>query len=151
MRCKRFAIGLAVLVTAIGIVGVAPAFAAKTIQSSGKLRAAPVESAGSKSTLAGAVKDSVSGQGAFVGVSTAAGTTVSGPFTVFFPNGTFRGTFTTTIAPNPDGTVALNNGKLKIKGGTGVFKGVTGTGTFSGTIDKKSVTALAYKAKMKLP
>lgn len=84
---------------------------------------------------------------------TATGTTatITGPFKLYFNQGTLHGTFKLKSTAGSGGTT-MSSGKLRITGGTGAFKRVGGTGTVSGTSTTPSngQTTSHYKAHLTL-
>ena len=77
--------------------------------------------------------------------------TVTGPFNLYFNQGTIHGTFKLKSTSGSSGTTT-SSGKLKVTGGTGAFKRAGGTGTISGTSTTPSngPTASHYKAHLTL-
>jgi hypothetical protein len=63
---------------------------------------------------------------------TAPGTGTIHPFAIFGPRGSLEGTFDVIGVRQPDGSVSLS-GSGKITGGTGVFRGATGSLSATGT------------------
>jgi streptogramin lyase len=61
----------------------------------------------------------------------------------YFPQGSLKEEGTNTIAPQPDGTVSFTS-ETKITGGTGKFKGATGTVTFTGTVPSLTTQVAAF-------
>ena len=61
------------------------------------------------------------------------GTTSTGTATVYAKRGTIRASVNNEIQPQPDGSASLP-GTFKVLGGTGVYRGATGNGTFTGTL-----------------
>lgn len=62
----------------------------------------------------------------------------------YFEGGTLKLTYTGKITPQPDGSLA-SAGEFKITGGTGVFKGATGSGTASTSAAQLPFTSLQSK------
>jgi hypothetical protein len=73
----------------------------------------------------------------------------SGAVTFFFGTGTLRGTYKTSFTV-ANRTVTYD-GTLKISSGTGDFKGVTGTGTITGTSSDAVHSRLTDKLALKIP
>lgn len=82
-------------------------------------------------------------------VRTNVGSQISATFTDFGPLGSFRGTFSGTGPLNPNGTSSFT-GKGRVTGGTGLYKGVTGSFTVSGAKPSgTSPSALIFKGTLK--
>jgi hypothetical protein len=77
----------------------------------------------------------------------------TGPFKMFFNDGTIKGTFKIAFRTTLDAAyklVAVNYaGTLKVTFGTGKFKKVKGTGTLSGVSPDAVKTALIYKLRLR--
>ncbi|HEY0346172.1 MAG TPA: hypothetical protein VGC59_16080 [Solirubrobacteraceae bacterium] len=73
----------------------------------------------------------------------------SGALTLFFDTGTLRGTYKTSFTV-ANKTVTYT-GTLKISSGTGDFKGVTGTGTITGSSSDAVHSTLTDKLTLKIP
>jgi hypothetical protein len=61
----------------------------------------------------------------------------------FGPRGSLKATFTGTGTLNPDGSTSFT-GSGKIKGGTGIYKHVTGTLSFTGSAPANSTAATQH-------
>gem|GEM_PF-3435416 len=77
----------------------------------------------------------------------------TGPFKLFFDQGTVSGTFTigfvTTLAPATYAITGVTyKGTLKLTKGTGSFRNVRGTGTVAGTSPDAVKTALQYRLRL---
>jgi hypothetical protein len=106
---------------------------------------------GDGSKLAGTINDKYLGAGAVVYNNAAAGPGVTIPFTVFGKNGSYKGTSTADVGPGGPGLV-ISNCTLKFKGGTGAYKGATGTGTCDGTGDASTGNfTVNYAGSVKVP
>jgi hypothetical protein len=73
------------------------------------------------------------GRSAIVLQSTANGPNATGKAVVYAKKGTVRATTANTIEPQPDGSTRFP-GTFKIVGGTGKYRGATGSGTFEGVV-----------------
>jgi hypothetical protein len=73
----------------------------------------------------------------------------NGAMTLFFGTGTLRGTYKTSFTV-AERTVTYD-GTLRISSGTGEFKGVTGTGTITGTSSDAVHSRLTDKLALKIP
>lgn len=58
----------------------------------------------------------------------------------FGPKGSLKAKLSGTGKPNPDGSTSFS-GSGEITGGTGIYKGATGTVSFTGTVPKGSTVA----------
>jgi hypothetical protein len=65
------------------------------------------------------------------------GSTSTGVAVLYAKRGTIRARVINEIQPQPDGSASLP-GTFRVLGGTGAYKGVTGSGTFSGTLPANS-------------
>lgn len=91
-------------------------------------------------TYSGSADGTVGGKtlhGAVIGTNTYTGLKFTGPATVFGPQGSVSATAIGTGAVNPTTGVISFTGPLKIKGGTGIYKGAKGTLTFTGGTTNK--------------
>jgi hypothetical protein len=61
----------------------------------------------------------------------------------YFPQGSLKEEATNTVTPQPDGTASFTS-ETKITGGTGKFKGATGTVTFTGTVPSLTTQVVAF-------
>ena len=73
----------------------------------------------------------------------------NGALTLFFSTGTLRGTYKTSFTV-ANKTITYD-GTVKISSGTGAFKGVTGTGTITGTSTDAVHSRLTDKLSLKIP
>jgi hypothetical protein len=79
----------------------------------------------------------------------ATGLEASGPIHSYSPQGSMQGTTTTKVALQPDGSVGLT-GEIKVTGGTGTFKGATGTLSFTASVPNLTapVAAIPYSGTL---
>jgi len=111
---------------------------------------------GSTAVLAGSWVTNLFGNGALIERVTITGHPTPTTFTFkgtevgFVANGTFKDTFTGTATVRPDGTQALTT-TGRITGGTGAYRGATGSFTFSGSttsgssvVSGRSVGTISY-------
>jgi hypothetical protein len=103
------------------------------------------------STLAGSTTGSL-GRGAVVYTTKAGpnGTTLV-KFTIFQATGSLIGTSTVTQTPGANGGPTVIKGPAKITGGTGAYKGATGSFTTNGTIASDGLVILKARGSFKLP
>jgi hypothetical protein len=81
--------------------------------------------------------------------NTISGTTSTGKAVIYTKNGTIRANATNELQPQPDGSVNTP-GTYKITGGTGRYRGASGTGTFEGGVPANStVFTLTVKGKIR--
>jgi hypothetical protein len=129
--------------------GATAAFAAtKTIKSSGTFQVRLLgQNPARENVFTGEIVDKKYGDGAVILHNKApSGGTVHGKFKAFFDGGTIAGTASNKLTVNPDGTATLSNGVLKVKRGTGAFRGVTGGGgTYSGTAASDGLVTVKYR------
>lgn len=83
------------------------------------------------------------------GTSSTAGAFDDGSLKLFFDTGTLRGTYKTSFTV-ADKTVTYD-GTLKVSSGTGAFRGVSGTGTITGTSTDAVHSKLTDKLTLKIP
>jgi hypothetical protein len=69
--------------------------------------------------------------------NTVTGSTSNGKAVIYTKSGTIRATATNQLEPQPDGSVNTP-GTFKITGGTGRYRGATGSGTFTGGVPANS-------------
>lgn len=130
------------------------ALAAKSRPDSGVFHASIQQQEGKDLYVAGNVKDKIYGRGAIVYVTRpipgAKGSLIvnARTVTVFFPNGSISGTGKATQVITGATSGVLKNGSFKLTKGTGIFKGKTMAGTFSGT-EKDSTFTVNYKDTIK--
>ena len=82
--------------------------------------------------FAGEAKGKPIGTAAMTARNQVSGSTSTGTAVVYAKRGTIRATIKNEIQPQPDGGSKLP-GTFKITGGTGRYKGATGSGTFNGS------------------
>jgi hypothetical protein len=115
-----------------------------TITTSG----APGPPVNGSDTFAGPVASNL-GNGAVTGGTTYAAPNFTSKFRVWAANGSYKGTLTGAGQLNPDGSASFS-GTGKVKGGTGKFRHVKGSFTFSGSQPKdSSVSTFNVKGKLK--
>jgi hypothetical protein len=86
----------------------------------------------SGSVYAGEVKGKPLGTAAIIARTQVSGTTSTGKVVIYAKRGTIRANVTNQIQPQPDGSGTFP-GSFKVTRGTGLYKGVTGKGSFDGT------------------
>lgn len=135
----RFRILLALtLALALVVVPGATGATKKTRALEGTIRMAIIGPNGdSGSKFAGAFAGRPTGRAALLFQNTITGSTSNGRAVLYTRRGTIRATATNEVQPQPDGSVNLP-GTFKITGGTGRFKGATGSGTFDGVLPANS-------------
>jgi hypothetical protein len=98
---------------------------------------------------AGEVVGKPAGRSAIVLKSTANGSDATGKATLYAKKGTIRATTANKIEPQPDGSVRFP-GTFKIVGGTGRYRGATGSGTFDAAVPPNSnVLEATLKGKVR--
>jgi|SRR4051794_25057997 hypothetical protein len=81
--------------------------------------------------------------------NTLTGSTSDGKAVLYTKRGTIKATATNEIQPQPDGSVKFP-GTFKITGGTGRYRGATGSGTFDGNQPANStVIEATFKGKIR--
>ena len=89
------------------------------------------------------------GRAALLFRNTITGTTSNGKAVLYTKRGTVKATATNEIQPQPDGSVKFP-GTFKITGGTGRYRGATGSGTFDGNQPANStVIEVTFKGKIR--
>jgi hypothetical protein len=91
----------------------------------------------SGSRFAGELTGRPIGRAALLFRNTLEGSTSTGKAVVYTKRGTIRANTTNELQPQPDGSV-LFPGTFKVTGGTGRYKGATGSGTFNGVLPANS-------------
>jgi hypothetical protein len=122
-------------VAALALVPVAATGAAakKTRNLNVNVRMAAIDSnPPSGSVFAGEAKGKPIGTAALTARNQVSGSTSNGTAVVYAKRGTIKATIKNEIQPQPDGSAKLP-GTFKITGGTGRYKGATGSGTFNGS------------------
>ena len=124
--------------------------AKKTRDLQGKLlMAVIVPNTQSGSKFAGEFTGRPIGRAAVLFQNTITGTTSNGKVVVYTKKGTIRANAINQLQPQPDGSVNTP-GTFKITGGTGRYKGATGSGTFEGGLPADStVFNLTVKGKIR--
>jgi len=102
----------------------------------------------SGSKFAGELATRVTGRSALLFHNTITGSTSKGKGVLYTKSGTILATATNELQPQPDGSVNLP-GTFKIVGGTGRYKGATGSGTFDAVLPANS-TVFEVKLKGKI-
>jgi hypothetical protein len=98
---------------------------------------------------AGEVVGKPAGRSAIVLTNTAAGGNATGKATLYTKNGTILATTANKIEPQPDGSIRFP-GTFKVTGGTGRYRGATGSGTFEGVVPANSaVLTASLKGKIR--
>jgi hypothetical protein len=145
---------LVVAVLALSLVAVPAATggqpAKKTRDLQGTLHMAMIGPNGqSGSKFAGEFAGRPIGRAAVLFQNTITGTTSNGKAVIYTKKGTIRANATNQLQPQPDGSVNTP-GTFKITGGTGRYKGATGSGTFEGGVPANStVFELTLKGKIR--
>ena len=123
---RRLYIGIAVVVVALLVPGLAGAAAAKKKHKVDiAVSAAVVGTSGNSNTVAGTLSGKPIGEGAVVYRTKPSGSDLAATYTAFAKAGTLRGTTLVTPAVQPDGTTTFT-GTLQVKGGTGRYRGAKG-------------------------
>jgi hypothetical protein len=140
------------LVAALALVPIASAGAPakKTRNLNVHLKMAPIDSnPPSGSVFAGEAKGKPIGTAAMTARNQVSGSTSNGTAVVYAKRGTIRATIKNEIQPQPDGSAKFP-GTFKITGGTGRYKGATGSGTFDGSSPSGSlVLDIEIKGKIR--
>ena len=98
---------------------------------------------------AGEVVGKPAGRSALVLISTATGQNATGKAIQYTKRGTIVATTANRIEPQPDGSTRFP-GTFKITGGTGRYRGATGSGTFEGVVPADSnVLQATLKGKIR--
>ena len=142
---RRLYIGIAVVVVALLVPGLAGAAAAKKKHKVDiAVSAAVVGTSGDSNTVAGTLSGKPVGEGAVVYRTKPSGSDLAATYTAFAKRGTLRGTTLVTPAAQPDGTTTFT-GTLQVKGGTGRYRGAKGrnlklVGTLKDSIFRFQIT-----------
>lgn len=101
------------------------------------MKVAIIEQTEGANHFAGSITGKPGGTAAVLGVAAVTNTptgviTESRP-TLYYKRGTLRMKATDVVAGQPDGSISLD-GTYEVLGGTGRYKGATGSGTFNGTL-----------------
>jgi len=102
----------------------------------------------SGSVFAGEVKGKPLGAAAIIARNQVSGTTSTGKVVIYAKRGTIRANITNQIQPQPDGSVDFP-GSFKVRRGTGLYEGITGKGSFDGTLAAGS-TVMVFHVTGKL-
>jgi hypothetical protein len=101
------------------------------------------------SKFAGELAGKPTGKAALLFQNTVTGSTSNGKGVLYTKRGTIRATATNELQPQPDGSVKLP-GTFKITGGTGRYKGASGSGTFDGVLPANgTVFEVTLKGKIR--
>jgi hypothetical protein len=124
--------------------------AKKTRTLEGTLRLAMIGPNGqSGSKFAGEFAGRPIGRSAVLFQNTIAGTTSTGKAVIYTKSGTIRVNATNQLQPQPDGSVNTP-GTFKVTGGTGRYKGASGSGTFEGGVPANStIFVLTVQGKLR--
>lgn len=145
----RYRILLVLALAAALLVVPAAAGAATTHAIQAKLHMAVIGPNGQTgNTYAGELVGKPFGRAALVARNTVSGSTSTGKVVVYTAGGKIFAIIKNEIQPQPDGSVRFP-GSFKITGGTGRYKGATGSGTFEGVLPANS-TIFAFTLKGKL-
>jgi hypothetical protein len=133
-----------------GVAGAQAKF--KTVKSTGVIQghwAQPPSDAGF--SFAGFVSDTKAGEGAITVQGTIDPTDLSstGTYVGYFDKGTQRGSFALQGTPDAAGGFTLT-GTLRIKGGTGAYKGAKGTARTTATLDADGYGSFDYTKTLKV-
>jgi hypothetical protein len=143
---------LVVAVLALSLIAVPVATggqpAKKTRELEGTLRLAMIGQNSQGNKFAGEYAGSPIGRSAVLFQNTVAGTTSNGKAVIYTKKGTIRANVTNQLQPQPDGSVD-SPGTFKVTGGTGRYKGATGSGTFEGGLPANS-TVFVFTVKGKI-
>jgi hypothetical protein len=103
----------------------------------------------SGSKFAGGFAGKPVGTAALLFKNTVTGSTSNGSGVLYAKRGTIRATATNELQPQPDGSVKLP-GTFKITGGTGRYRGATGSGTFDAVLPANStIFEVTVKGKIR--
>jgi hypothetical protein len=133
------ALSLVVVPTATGQSG------ERTRDLTGSLRMAMIGQTATGAVFAGELVGKPLGRSGTVLRNQVAGSTSTGKAVVYAKRGTIRANVVNQIEPQPDGSVNLP-GTFKITGGSGRYKGATGSGTFEARLPAGSTV---YEATLK--
>jgi hypothetical protein len=103
--------------------------AERTRDLSGSLRMAMIQQTATGAVFAGELRGTPMRRSGLVLRNAVAGSTSTGRAVVYAKRGTIRATVVNEIQPQADGSVNLP-GTFRITGGTGRFRGATGSGSF---------------------
>ena len=117
----------------------------RTRDLAGSLKMAMIGQTASGAVFAGELLGRPHGRSGMVLRNQVAGSTATGRAVVYAKRGTIRANVVNQIEPQSDGSVNLP-GTFKITGGTGRFKGATGSGTFQARLPAGSTV---YEAKLR--
>jgi hypothetical protein len=146
---KKVYIGLCAILCVL--VGATAALAAtRTTKSSGVFQARALgQTPQGQTRFTGIIVDKKYGKGVVTFTNTVSGDTVTGTFKAFWDKGTFTGAQTNKLTANPDGTVTISDGQLKVTKGSGAFKRLRGSATYSGTVASDGLTTVNYKTTLR--
>lgn len=103
----------------------------------------------SGSKFAGELTGKPLGRSAVLFQNTISGSTSTGKAVIYTKKGTIRANATNQLQPQPDGSVQTP-GTFKVTGGTGRYRGATGSGTFEGGVPANgTVFELTLKGKLR--
>jgi hypothetical protein len=124
--------------------------AKKTRDLTGTLKLAMIGQNGQGgSRWAGELTGRPTGRSAVLFRNTLSGSTSNGKAVIYNKKGTIRATTINELQPQPDGSVQTP-GTFKVTGGTGRYKGATGSGTFEGGVAANdTVFVLTVKGKIR--
>jgi len=136
------------LVAAPAATGGQPAKKTRSLQ--GTLTMAMIGPNGqSGSKFAGEFAGRPLGKAAVLFQNTIEGSTSTGKAVIYTKRGTIRANATNQLQPQPDGSVQTP-GTFKITGGTGRYRGASGSGTFEGGVPANStIFVLTLKGKIR--
>jgi hypothetical protein len=125
------------LALALAVVPAATAQAAKTRNLTASLKMAMIGQTSSGAVFAGELLGTPLRRSGMVLRNAVAGSTSNGKAVVYAKRGTVRANVVNQIEPQPDGSVNLP-GRYRITGGTGRYRGATGSGTFDARLPADS-------------
>jgi hypothetical protein len=119
----------------------------RTLQ--GTIHMAVIGPNGTGSKFAGEFAGKPLGRAALLFQNTVANNTSTGKAVIYTKKGTIRANATNQLQPQPDGSVNVP-GSFKITGGTGRYKGATGSGSFDGVLPANSeIFEITVKGKIR--
>jgi hypothetical protein len=148
IRMKLLAL---VAVVACGVIAapqLATAAKKKSHTIAGTAKVAILESSGNRNIAAGRFTGKPAGTAAVLSKNTITGSTIKGSVVLYAKTGTVNVKTTNKTQAQTDGSVKLP-GTFKVTGGTGRYKGATGSGTFNGTLPKGG-TVFTFKVAGKV-
>jgi len=134
-RLTLFALAAVLACVAVAAPPLATAAKGKRHTIKGTAKVAILESTGNRTVAAGRFTGKPAGTSALLSKETISGSTVKGRVVFYGTKGTVSARTTNQTQAQQDGSVKLP-GTFKITGGTGRYKGASGSGSFDGTLPK---------------